>query len=87
MEIVQRMELREQSQLHTYLKRQANLTLTLTQDLALKEVLASASVRTVALATSGALADFGYLYLHLPNSGFGFMILCSSYTLKPITSL
>ena len=32
MEIVQRLELGKQSQLHTYLKRQANLTLTLTQD-------------------------------------------------------
>lgn len=35
-EIVQRLELGEQSQLHTYLKRQANLTITLTQDLAFK---------------------------------------------------
>lgn len=80
----QRLELGEQSQLHTYLKRQANLTITLTQDLALKEVLASASVMTVTIVTAGALS-FGYLYLHLPNSGFGFMILCLSYPLKPIT--
>ena len=87
METVQRLELGEQSQLHTYLKRQANLTITLTQDLALKEVLASASVMTVTIVTAGALADFGYLYLHLPNSGFGFMILCLSYPQKPITRL